>query len=278
MTDQITTYDSTLDRPGAQPHEHQPGPGPLRRFGVLLLFVLLKLKTILALVLKGKVLGPLISAVISVGAYTLLWGWPFAALFVAQLFVHEMGHVIELRRQGVKATAPMFIPFLGAVIGMKEMPRDARREAQMAIAGPIAGGLAALALALLGWQLHSDLLLAAATTGFLLNAFNLLPLTPLDGGRIVAAIHPALWAIGLALMLAAFVLTHSGILLVFAVLGGMDAWHRWRERRKGGEQAAYYTVRPAVRVAIGVSFLALAGLLALGMDLTAVDVHSIAKR
>jgi Zn-dependent protease len=250
----------------------------LRRFGAIIVVVLLKLKLILGLVLKGKVLGPLISAIISVGAYTLLWGWPFAALFVAQLFVHEMGHVIELRRQGVKATAPMFIPFLGAVIGMKEMPHDARREAQMAIAGPIAGGLAALVLALLGWHLHSDLLLAAATTGFLINLFNLIPLTPLDGGRIVAAVHPGLWAVGAVLMLAVFALTHSPILLIFAVIGGMDAWRRWRARKGGGKEADYYTVRPAVRLAIGAAYVALAVALAIGMDLTAIDVSQVARR
>lgn len=241
-----------------------------------LIFILIKLKTILLLVAKFKFFGVIISSLVSIGAYSLIWGWQFAALFVAQLFVHEMGHVFELRRQGVKATAPMFIPFLGAVIGMKEMPHDARREAQMAIAGPIAGGLAALALAVLGFQQHSDLLLAAAYTGFWLNLFNLVPLTPLDGGRIVAALHPAMWAIGAVMVAGAFVLLHSPILLIIGVIGGLDAWSRWRKRKEPG-QADYYTVKPRTRILIGLSYAALAVALIYGMHLTFIDHNTISR-
>lgn len=279
MTDPSTsTYSSQPPTGGSGlPSPIQPSPGWRHYLKVLwapLLFILLKGKTILLLVAKFKFFGPIISSVISIGAYALIWGWPFAALFVAQLFVHEMGHVFELRRQGIKATAPMFIPFLGAVIGMKEMPHDARKEAQMAIAGPIAGGLAAVAVAALGFYLSSDLLLAAAFTGFWLNLFNLVPLTPLDGGRIAAALHPAMWAIGALMVAAAFVLFHSPILLLIGVIGGLDAWSRWRKRKEPGK-ADYYTVRPRTRLIIAVAYAALAIALIYGMSVTYIDHEAI---
>ena len=136
--------------------------------------------------------------VVSVGAYTLLWGWPFAALFVLLLFVHELGHALWLRKEGIPAGMPVFIPFLGAVISMKGMPRDAYVEAKVGLAGPVLGTLGAAVVLGLGEYTNSDLLRAAGHTGFLLNLFNLLPIVPLDGGRAMAAIHPALWIAGIA--------------------------------------------------------------------------------
>ena len=78
---------------------------------------------------------------VSIAAYALIWGWKFAVGFVLLLLVHEMGHVIQLRREGIKASAPMFIPFLGAVVAMKEMPKDAAAEARVGLAGPVLGSL-----------------------------------------------------------------------------------------------------------------------------------------
>lgn len=257
------------------PHEAPSGPnwGKIAK-GLIgpLIFLLLKGKTILALILKGKILGPLITSVVSIAAYSMFFGWWFAALFVAQLFVHEIGHVLELRRQGIKASAPIFIPFIGAVVAMKELPPDARREAQIALAGPIAGGLAATGVGLLGWAWQSDLLLAAAYTGFFLNLFNLIPLTPLDGGRVVAALHPALWGAGALAVALLVIVLHSPILVLIGLLGMADAWRRWRERGKGGEAAAYYTVPRPIRWLIGFVYAALAAGFVWGMMLTHVQL------
>src|SRR3712207_3490686 len=107
-------------------------------------FLVWKFKALALVVFKLKVFTTSASMLVSVGAYALLWGWKFAVGFVVLLFVHELGHVLELRRQGVPATAPLFIPFLGAVVGMKQMPKDAWREAQVALAGPILGSAGAL--------------------------------------------------------------------------------------------------------------------------------------
>src|SRR6185503_17907018 len=107
--------------------------------------------------------------VLSVGAYTLLWGWRFAVLFVLLLFVHELGHALWMRKEGIPAGAPVFIPFLGAVIAMKGRPRNAYVEAKIGLAGPVLGTLGAAVVLGLGELQDSDLLRAAASTGFLLN-------------------------------------------------------------------------------------------------------------
>ena len=161
------------------------------------IFAIWKLKFIFVAIFKFKLFTVAGSMLVSIGAYALLWGWQFAIGFVVLLLVHELGHVFEAKRQGLPVSAPMFIPFLGALIVLKELPDNAWNEAKVAIAGPIVGGLGAAAVWGLGEAIDSDLLVALAFTGFFLNLFNLAPISPLDGGRIVAAIHPALWVVGL---------------------------------------------------------------------------------
>ena len=111
---------------------------PLVAFGLLVL-------KFGGLLLKFKVVTTGASMLVSIAAYAWIWGLPFAIGFVILIFVHELGHVIELRRQGVPASAPLFIPFLGAVIGMRELPDDAWKEAKVALAGPILGSVGAAA-------------------------------------------------------------------------------------------------------------------------------------
>ena len=232
--------------------------------------ILFKFKAIALAIFKLKVFTTSASMLVSVGAYALLWGWKFAVGFVLLLLVHEMGHVFELRRQGVPASAPLFIPFLGAVVGMKKMPDDAWKEAQVALAGPILGSLGAVAVWAAGAALDSDLLVALAFTGFLLNLFNLLPIVPLDGGRAVAAIHPVFWAVGLAGLVALTIVAPNPILLIILVFGGLELWRRWQER-KTPEAARYYRVKPWQRVVTGVTYVGLAALLALAMSATHIE-------
>ena len=122
---------------------------------------------------------------LSVGAYALIWGWRFAIGFVLLILVHELGHFIEARRQGLKPSLPVFIPFIGAYVAIRDAPFDPWRNGLVAIAGPIAGGIGALAVFAAGEQLDSRLLLALAYTGFFLNLFNLIPIGFLDGGFIL---------------------------------------------------------------------------------------------
>jgi Zn-dependent protease len=232
--------------------------------------VLLKFKGALLAAFKLKIFATSGTMLVSVAAYALFWGWKFAFGFVLLLLVHELGHVFELRRQGVPATAPLFIPFLGAVVGMKQMPKDAWREAQVALAGPILGSIGAAAVWGVGEALDSELLVALAYVGFLLNLFNLLPVVPLDGGRAIAAIHPAFWAVGLAALVALTIVAPNPIMLIVLVLGGLELWRRWQERKNPGA-AAYYKVRPWQRAVVGVTYVGLAALLALGMSATFVE-------
>jgi Zn-dependent protease len=242
--------------------------GTLRRLAapiVALGFLLVKFGGVL---LKLKVFTTGISMLVSIAAYAWLWGLPFAVGFVVLIFVHELGHVLELRRQGVPASAPLFIPFLGAVIGMKELPDDAWKEARVALAGPILGSVGAAVCWAAGEALDSELLVGLAFVGFFLNLFNLIPITPLDGGRAVAALHPAIWFVGLLLMVGLVVLNPNPLLLVIVVLGGLDLWRRWRER---GEAAEYYVLPGWQKAAVGVVYLGLAIALGLAMSATYVE-------
>jgi Zn-dependent protease len=233
-------------------------------------YLLFKFKAALFAIFKFKIFTTSASMLVSVAAYAWIWGWRFAVGFVLLLFVHELGHVLELRRQGVPATAPLFIPFLGAVVGMKQLPKDVWREAQVALAGPILGSLGTVAVWVAGEVLDSELLVALAFTGFFLNLFNLAPISPLDGGRIVAAIHPALWIAGLVLLLGLTIVAPNPILILILVLGGLESWRRWKHRGHP-ESEAYYRVSPARRVITGVAYIGLAALLTGGMSATFVE-------
>jgi Zn-dependent protease len=231
-----------------------------------------KLKAVLLLLPKLKLLTTSGSMLVSIAAYSLIWGWKFAVGFVLLLLVHEMGHVIQLRREGIPASAPMFIPFLGAVVAAKSLGGNALAEARVGLAGPVLGTLGAAALIPVYLATDDDLFRALAFMGFFLNLFNLIPLVPFDGGRAMAAMAPWMWFVGFAGMLAFMVAFPNPILILFLLLGGMETWRRWRLRRRGGgEQEAYYRVSPAGRLAVAVVYLGLIALLAGGMSATFID-------
>jgi Zn-dependent protease len=244
-----------------------------RRFGgglvAALIFAAAKLKAILVLLPKVKVLTTSGSMLVSVAAYSLIWGWKFAVGFVVLLFVHEMGHVIALRREGVQASAPLFIPFLGALVWAKSLGGNALAEARVGLAGPILGTIGAAACLPVAWLTGADMWTALAFTGFLLNLFNLLPVTPLDGGRAMAALAPWMWFVGLGAVVALAFAFPNPIILIIAVVGAFDVYGRWTRRRRGGDEArAYYKVRGRDRALVGFVYLALIALLVLGMDAT----------
>jgi Zn-dependent protease len=226
-----------------------------------------KLKFLVLALFKLKIFATSATMVASVGAYTLIWGWAFALGFVLLLFVHELGHVLEARRQGLDVSAPMFIPFLGALIMLREQPQSVWHEARLAAAGPIVGSLGALA----AWGVYAatgrDLFLALAFTGFFLNLFNLAPIWQLDGGRIVSAIHPGFWIPGVLLLGALTFFYPSPILIVILVLGVLQAWRWWRQRSHP-EVRRYYAATPRQRVAAALIYVTLIGVLGLAMNAT----------
>ncbi len=235
-----------------------------------LAFLVWKLKAVALAAFKFKVFTTSASMLVSVAAYSWIWGWRFALGFVLLLLVHELGHVAELRRQGVPASAPLFIPFLGAVVGMKQMPKDAWREARVALAGPILGSIGAAGVWAAGEALDSELLLALAFVGFFLNLFNLAPIVPLDGGRAVAALHPAIWGLGLLLLVGLTIVAPNPILLLILLLGGLELWRRWQSRNDP-DARTYYRIPAWQRAVVGVTYVGLAGLLALAMSATYVE-------
>ena len=134
-----------------------------------------------------KVAGSLkfLGVFVAVGGYALIWGWHFAVGFVLLILVHELGHYVEARRQGLNPQLPVFIPFLGAYVALRGQPFDPWRNALVSVAGPVAGGIGALACLVYGNAVDSDLLRALAYAGFFLNLVNLIPIGILDGGHIL---------------------------------------------------------------------------------------------
>jgi Zn-dependent protease len=244
--------------------------GVLAAVGLLLVKFGAKLKGVLLLVPKLKFLTTSASALVSVAAYALIWTWKFALGFVILLFIHEMGHVLQLRREGIKATAPMFIPFLGAFVGMKELPKDAAAEARVGLAGPVLGSLGGLIPLAIYLATGDDLFRALAYIGFFLNLLNLAPVLPLDGGRAMAALTPWMWVIGWALLVALMVVFPSPIILLVALLGGFETYRRWKERHSP-EAKRYNQVSGRIRVAVAAVYLGLAALLAVGLDATYIE-------
>ncbi len=247
----------TRAKPGAgqpgenAPEHHRTRNSILGMLGAAALFVLSKLKFIglLAGALKLKTLATML---LSVGLYATEWGWAFAAGFVLLIFVHEMGHVAVLRHEGIPASAPVFIPFIGAFVAMRGMPRDAYVEAKVAIGGPVAGSIAAWATLAAGMWLEHPLLVTLGHAGILLNLFNLIPVSPLDGGRIAGAFTRTFWIVGYGLGLVALVLTRSPILLLVMAVGLFTLWQRWRNPVPG-----YHDIPRAKRLAVGLGFAVL---------------------
>ncbi len=236
---------------------------------VALGFLFAKFKGLLFLLLKVKFVGTGLSMLVSAGAWALVYPVWFAVGLVVLIWVHEMGHVLQLRREGIRASAPMFIPFLGAYIGMKEMPKNALAEARVGLAGPVLGLLGGLATVGLYALTQNPLFLGLAFFNFLLNLVNLIPVLPLDGGRAVGALSPVVWIFGFVLMAALSILVPFMLFIVlFAVLlGGSELWRRWKARNTP-EGQAYHKIETRHRVMVGAVYVGLIVALALLMFAT----------
>jgi Zn-dependent protease len=226
-----------------------------------------KAKAILLLLPKIKVLSTSATMLVSIAAYSLIWGWTFALGFVLLLLIHEMGHVWQLRREGIEASAPMFIPFLGAVVAAKSMGDDAGAEARVGLAGPVVGSIGTLIPLGIWLVTGEEYWQALAFVGFFLNLFNLLPVLPLDGGRAMAALSPWVWGIGYAGLVALTFAFPNPVMILILLLGGMETWRRFKAR-KTPESRAFHDIPRRTRVGVAVVYLGLAALLAFGMSET----------
>lgn len=221
------------------------------------------MKTLLALLAGakfGKVLLTSGTMLLSVITYSFIFGWWYAVGFVGLIFCHEMGHFIAARQRGLDVGAPMFIPFVGAWIQLKEQPMDVETEAYVAMAGPVVGTIAAMGCFYAADSLQSPLLRALAYAGFMLNLFNLIPLAPLDGGRITSIISPKTWWIGAPLIVALFLWNHSPMLLLLALLSIPHLLSTF-QRTGSVMPDRYYDVSPSTRWSYAAYYLLLAGFL-----------------
>lgn len=211
----------------------------------------------------GKAGGTLVTMLLSLAVYATMWGWRFALGFVALLFVHEMGHFIAAKQRGLPVGAPIFLPFVGAWIALKDKPVDVETEAYVASAGPFLGTVGAVAVYFWGRAEQSELLLAVAYAGFFLNFFNLIPLSPLDGGRMIAILTPRVWFIGAPMMLALMLYRPSPLLFLIALMALPALKEAWNYDPQAPQNRAYYCAPTQLKVEYGLFYLGLAAFLAL---------------
>jgi Zn-dependent protease len=230
---------------------------------------------ILFLLLSGAKFGKLLasgaSMIVSVAIYAMIFGWWYAVGFVFLLLIHEMGHYIAARQRGLNVGLPTFIPFVGAWIELKELPHDAETEAYVGLAGPLAGTVAAVLCYFFARNYNSDLMLAVAYSGFFLNLFNMIPMSPFDGGRITAVLTPRIWFAGVPVLLALFYYRPSPILILVALLAAPQLWRAWKYDANAPENVAYYGISRQVRITYSAYYLLLLVFLAMMTH----DVHEM---
>jgi len=232
------------------------------------------IKLLFALLAAGKLGKVLLTGgtmIISVFAYSLVFGWWYALGFVLLIFVHEMGHYIAARQKGLDVGAPTFIPFVGAWIDLKQLPHNAEVEAYVGLGGPLLGTVGALACYFLSRNYGSSLLLAVSYSGFFLNLFNLIPLSPFDGGRITAVLSPRIWLLGAPVLVGIFLLHPNPVLIMMGILSIPQVMKAWKYDPAAPENVAYYGVSSQSRWTYGGAYLALLAFLAIMTH----DVHEM---
>ncbi|GAC1406237.1 MAG: hypothetical protein NVS4B12_15650 [Ktedonobacteraceae bacterium] len=270
------TTDAGVEQRDASAHGSADGPkkrkglAGLGGLAVTIGGLLLKFKGLIFFI---KFAPALISAAVSVVVYSLFFGWQFALGLVASLFIHEMGHALVMKLKGIPMGGLIFIPLLGAAVTMRQMPANAKDEAEVGIAGPIAGAIAAsacLVLAQLTPNTHT-IWAPLAYFGFFINLFNLVPIVPFDGGRVLAAIDRRIWILGFAgLLIYQIWLWLNGnfsiFLLFFIIIAATQLWSR--SKVDTPESKAYYDVPVGTRIVLGLVYFGLAVVLVLGMSIS----------
>jgi len=211
----------------------------------------------------GKLVPTVLSLLLAVGVYTLVFGWRYAVGIVAMLLIHEMGHYIAARHRGLAVRLPMFIPFAFAWTTLEELPHDAETEAYIGLGGPMLGTVGAIAAWWLGHEYDVTWLLAVASTGFFLNLINMIPLPPLDGGRITTVLSPRIWLLGVPIIGALLWFQFSLILLLIAILAVPHVIAAFRfDPTSSPEAQRYHDVSPRTRWEYGLIYVGLIAFLA----------------
>jgi Zn-dependent protease len=234
------------------------------------------MKFLLGLLVTGKLGKVLLTSgtmLLSIFTYTFVFGWKYAVGLVLLLFVHEMGHYLAAKQRGLDVGAPTFIPFVGAWIELKDQPHDVETEAYIGLAGPFIGTLGAMACYFVYRQTGDKMMLALASAGIFLNLFNLIPLSPFDGGRITAIISPRVWLLGVPILVLLFFYRPSPILVLMAVMATPQVISAWKYDPKAPENALYYSVSLEQKLSYGAFYLGLVAFLAIMSN----DLHLMMK-
>lgn len=214
-----------------------------------------------------------ISALITIGAYSIAFGWQFAVGIVALLFIHELGHAFVLKIKGMPVGGIIFVPFLGAMTLLQRLPTNAKDDAEISIGGPIAGAISAgICLAIAELQPNPQTIWAAlAYFGFFINLLNLIPVVPFDGGRVLAAVDRRVWIIGFILLLGFQIWEWiNGIFsfwLILIIVLAATQFFSGRFNADSPQMKAFYTVPLSTRILISVLYFGLAAVLFLGMSI-----------
>jgi Zn-dependent protease len=215
---------------------------------------------------------------LSIGVYAMVFGWWFALGFVLLIFVHECGHLIVAKALRLKVGAPMFIPFMGAFITLKENPSNAWVESRVGIGGPILGALGSVVCYGIYLLTDNPMFSALAHVGFLLNLFNLAPVGFLDGGRIVTALSPWLWIVGFIIMVlltvAQFLAGHISIVMIYILIFSVPRLVSLFRTRTEAEQR-YFEVTPGQRWTMAAMYFGLIALLTIGMQVTYISPETL---
>jgi Zn-dependent protease len=230
---------------------------------------------LLMLLFSGVKLGKLFasggSMLISLVVYSFIFGWRYAAGFIALLFVHELGHYLAARQRGLDVGLPTFIPFMGAWIELKDLPHNAETEAWVGLGGPLLGTIGAVACYFMARSYDAGWLLAVSYAGFFLNLFNLIPLSPLDGGRITAVLSPRVWLAGVPVLAALFWYRPSPMLFIIGILAAPQLWKAIKWNPDSEEARTYYATSTAIKLEYGLNYIALTAFLAVMTH----DVHEM---
>jgi Zn-dependent protease len=232
----------------------------LVKFKFVVFFIFAKLKFLLIALKLGKFASTLISMLFMIVIYAQMYGWAYGLGFVLLILAHEMGHYFVARNLNIDVSGPVFIPFFGAFISMKDQPTDAVAEAKTAAGGPILGSLAALMCVGIYMISGNNLFLALAYTGFMINLFNLIPVHPLDGGRIVTAISPKIWLIGIPMLLYISFKFFNPMIILFLILGCVQAYKQWKK-----PDADYYNTSMSTKIIFSIIYFGLMALLGIGI-------------
>ncbi len=207
---------------------------------------------------------------LSIWFYAMNWGWMFAVGFTLLILVHECGHLLAARRVGLKVGVPIFIPFVGAFIALKDTPRNAWIEAQVSMGGPLLGGIGAFVCLIIYHVTGQSFFAALAYVGFFLNLFNLAPIGMLDGGRIVSALSLWFWLAGFAVMATLIVMQPNIILFVIIIFSLPYMWVQFKNRK-----TAFFQVTRAQRWIIAVLYFGLLIAMVAGMSVSYVPPPAV---